>query len=451
MLDVTAASRGDESVLWDVVEEHLDELEFCIEQFESMLDHPLLTLDDLAEGPEARLLAHLDALVIGGAPVVERLLRPAMEELDPSEPARVKAVVLALAAQKEYDLLQAALFHEESGVRAAAVRACRLLDGPDVQGWALRRLTTAKNSRGRAILIDLVAAGGLESALIEESLRSDDAALVTAAARAARHGNPGACLPILESLLESQDAEVRESAMVTALSMGSLNAWAMCERLAADVKTPHALSMVLSAALGSATHHARLAEFAVRRIHGTHPIFALGFSGSPTQVPVLLALLRGSDPLAAKFAAQAFSTIAGIDLGSDAFSVPPSAASPAQEDDDARRALPPLEDEDAELVSPPEAALPDPNVEAIAQHWSNTNAHFEPRTRYEGGLKFGPESALEYLERAPLRRRHALGLAIAIRSRGRVWVDTRAFSWVQRHQLAGARALEMQTLFRPLG
>src|SRR5262245_27865605 len=80
----SASSAADERVLWDVVEEHLDEVEFGFHLLDAMSNHPRLTLADLKRYPEARLLAHLDALIVGGEAIVERVLAPAVSEADPT-------------------------------------------------------------------------------------------------------------------------------------------------------------------------------------------------------------------------------------------------------------------------------------------------------------------------------------------------------------------------------
>src|SRR5262245_29023441 len=63
-------------VLWDVVEEHLDDAAFLFEQWERALVAPDYTLSEVAERLEPRLFAHLDGLEIAGAEVVPRLLEP---------------------------------------------------------------------------------------------------------------------------------------------------------------------------------------------------------------------------------------------------------------------------------------------------------------------------------------------------------------------------------------
>src|SRR5262245_29573732 len=80
---------------WDILEEHLDEAEFLWGMWEHALRAPNYDLDEVARGPEERLLAHLDGLVAGGPAVAPRLLVPA---LDAREPHRVAAAAAALLA-----------------------------------------------------------------------------------------------------------------------------------------------------------------------------------------------------------------------------------------------------------------------------------------------------------------------------------------------------------------
>ena len=81
--------------LWDIVEEHLDEAEFLWEQWEASLVAPNYVMREVEEGPEARLMAHIDGLVVNGPLVAERLLLPTITDID-AEPTRVRAAALAL-------------------------------------------------------------------------------------------------------------------------------------------------------------------------------------------------------------------------------------------------------------------------------------------------------------------------------------------------------------------
>src|SRR6186713_3314527 len=66
-------------ILWDIYEEHLDEAAFLLTQWEDAMKSAVYALPDVIVGPEERLAAHLDALVVGGKPVAEKLLFPALE------------------------------------------------------------------------------------------------------------------------------------------------------------------------------------------------------------------------------------------------------------------------------------------------------------------------------------------------------------------------------------
>ena len=51
-------------ILWDVIEEHLDEAEFLFERWDRALFQPSFNLDELAKTFEPRLFAHIDALLL---------------------------------------------------------------------------------------------------------------------------------------------------------------------------------------------------------------------------------------------------------------------------------------------------------------------------------------------------------------------------------------------------
>ena len=73
----------DRALRLDVLERHLEEAAFLWTQWEAALGDAGYTLAEVAEGPEWRLRAHLDALLVAGRGAVPRLLLPALEEGDP--------------------------------------------------------------------------------------------------------------------------------------------------------------------------------------------------------------------------------------------------------------------------------------------------------------------------------------------------------------------------------
>ncbi len=84
----------DRSLRFDVLERHLEESAFLWTQWEAALADAGYTLAEVAEGPEWRLRAHLDALVVAGRGAVTRILLPALEE---SEPEAMRAAYILKA------------------------------------------------------------------------------------------------------------------------------------------------------------------------------------------------------------------------------------------------------------------------------------------------------------------------------------------------------------------
>jgi uncharacterized protein (TIGR02270 family) len=368
------SSIAGDCVLWDVVDEHLAEAAFGLEQFEWALDHPSRTLSELDRYPEGRLLAHIDALVVHGAPVRERLLVPELENADGDDPARVTAAALALIAQGSYDQLWPGISHDHSAVRDATVRAASLDGGPELDRWASARLASTSSATALAALLELHATRGHEPPALRKRLRSDDPALLTAALRASRWADAREYRTAVDSFLEHPEPAVSEAALVSALCLGSSRAWPVCQRTALDTEAPHPVAMAICAALGSRAHHGRLAERVAIETDRAAALFALAFSGDVRQVPLLIAHLRDENVLHAKLALQAIAAITGLDVRDDAFALPEVApeqtraadqGADASDDAEAHAALPPLDEDDldADLTPQPEDALPLPNAE----------------------------------------------------------------------------------------
>ena len=85
----------------DIYEELLSEAGFLWTQWNQALAAPDYTLDEVTRGDEARLLAALDGLLVGGAPVREKLLLPVIEAGEDTE--QMVAASWALLAAEETD------------------------------------------------------------------------------------------------------------------------------------------------------------------------------------------------------------------------------------------------------------------------------------------------------------------------------------------------------------
>lgn len=99
----------DESwISWDVTAEHLDEAESLLDTREAWLDAPHHDLAMLEGGPEQRLLAHLDALALGGPLVAQRVLLATLEDPE-QDMMKIAAATLALLESAPMDVCARAL------------------------------------------------------------------------------------------------------------------------------------------------------------------------------------------------------------------------------------------------------------------------------------------------------------------------------------------------------
>jgi len=91
-------------ILWEVVEEHLDEAEFLAEQWTAARRSPDYSLQELRDGPETRLLAHIDGLVLNGSVALERVTWPAIQG---DNPTMIAAAALAILESGDFRVLDA--------------------------------------------------------------------------------------------------------------------------------------------------------------------------------------------------------------------------------------------------------------------------------------------------------------------------------------------------------
>jgi uncharacterized protein (TIGR02270 family) len=432
-----------DDVLWDVMDEHLDESAYLCEELETQLDRSTLSLAQVEDGIEQRLLAHADALVVGGDVVAQQLLAAelAPDHDPPPEPPRATAIAFALALGQQRKLLAAGLWHSDAAVRRASVRGIELAGprarGTHLEAWAIDRFHAQRSPEERAVVLPLAAAR-LEPAVLLECLQSEHAELVAAAARVVARGPADGFTAAVERLLDHPREDVRRHALRAGLAWGSPHAWAECKQRAFVREPPEADSLTLYAALCAPAQHERLVEldasFAL--------LFALGFTGNPSVLPMLLAHVGGKDELLAKVAAQSVALITGLDFQDDAYTLPEQPEDPLEE----ASALPDLQDDDldADLVPPPEAALARPNADAIGAFWEQTRGAFSPGQRYLLGRPITPASLLDALERAKMRMRHGLASALGIRTGGHAWLDTRALVCDQRARIAALRTLPLR-------
>jgi uncharacterized protein (TIGR02270 family) len=427
-----------EPVMMDVLEEHLDEAAFLWSQWERALVSASYDMADTA-GCEERLLAHVDGLVVGGEAAVSELLLPGLET---DEPERISAAALALLAGKGKRELEEVLEVLDSGdevQRAGVGRALALSEREGLEAVLLKRLA-AEDPALRAEAFQVLAFRGVvPQETRTQWLYRDAAEPVITALRDPRPLARELAQTVLPQLLVDPRPGVREAAIMAGLVSGARAAWKACRKGVEDGGAGRRQGLVVLALGGDERDAEELAGLLRQESLRADVLWALGFSGQALAAEACLEWM-GDDKVAA-LAGEAFSAITGLKLEGE-YQKPP------KEEGDA---LAPLEEEDldADLVPGPAASLPVPVREAVERWWQKARKGFERGTRYLRGNKLDAGGLLEALGREPMRRRPALALELAIRSRGAHLLQTRAFTRRQQAELNAALAGRSQISMNP--
>ena len=378
--------------LWVVVEEHLDEAEFLWELWEHSLVAPNYTLDEVAEGPEERLMAHIDGLVVNGPLVARKLLIPALEDDDPGR-VSAAATALLLGTQREagYEAVLEVM-RDVPEQRPPLVRALCCVDLPGLL------------PRVRALLTDVDA--GLVAAAAEVlafhfepigeamglMLASDDPAVRALALRALPHEpDPRKYVRAVQAGLDELDPRIVDVAIETGVRLGLAPAWARARERCLDPGGGN--SMLLLALRGEASDRAMLVNALQDRKRRLAALWALGFLGTPEAVDASLEWLE--DTSAGPLAGEVFTAVTGVDLDDNKLSLGPDGAEEA-------------------LEHRPEDDLPRPNPMAVLQWWMKHRGEFTDGERYLAGEARSSRSLVQSLIHAPMRRRPGLILEMAL-------------------------------------
>jgi uncharacterized protein (TIGR02270 family) len=410
---------------WDIYETHLNEAAFRWSQWEAALDAPDFTLADAAE-VEERFAAHLDGLVLGGAPVARRLLEPVLAS---EEPERIVTAALALLRAGEPSgsaAVLAALPLAEPPALAALQRALELAPSSTAIPAALPSLLEKEDAPPElcVLVLDTLGAHRLATAALCTPLLSHpEPAVAAAALRAACRARLPLEPALLQRTLDSKVPDLRDAAILAGLMGGHPAAWAAC-RAAADSRTPGVrLPLLLLGLGGDERDLKRLLDLLSDETLRADVLWALGFSGRMAAADACVVLMQ-EKPVAA-LAGESFSAITGLRIEGVHATV-------KEEQEEGGG-----DDLDADLTPQPEDELPMPHPEQVAAWWREARVRLDSKQRYLAGQPFTPQVLLDALVSAPMRRRHALALELALRSRGALQVPTRAFV---EHQLAGWKA-----------
>ena len=435
--EVSAGVPRPGRILWDVIQEHLDEAVFLWRQRERGLASWEESLEEVAKGSEARLFAHVEGLVVGGAPVVRRLLLPALEGED-AERLGPAALALLGAGWDEPEprvLLLRGLIEGPQEARREIRRALELsgrsgLDallipqaargGPDAQATVLEVLATLQADPGPALPRTLAA--DAPPALWVASLRSARFAARLLAEGLVRQG------------LEHAEPSVRCAALETGLILGLRGPWHACRRLAGEPVEEGRLARLAFARGGETADNTRPSQAADDPRLRADALWALGFSGRKAAAEALMDVLLQED--GSRLVAESLATITGLELAEHLL--------PVEENDAA-----PLADEGGEegswRVPPAEGRV---QVASVAAWWREAKTRFNERERFVRGAAWSPTAVLSELARAPTYLRPVRALELAVRSRGACQVATAARASHQLHQLQAAEALRLDPIPR---
>jgi uncharacterized protein (TIGR02270 family) len=379
-------------VMIDVLEEHLEELDFLWEQRERFVFAPGWTVQDLAN-LEERAEAHLDGLRIGGEAAIE-IARPflagdekgaataaAFTFLASDDPGRAREVLAALAGAPEpaADGIRIALRHSE--VRLAEDGLYDLALGPDL--------------RLRALAADVLTFHRLRPPPEIEGLLDHEDGEVRALGFAAA-GRAGKVLTArhLEGALKDEQPHVRAAGLEAAARCGLAELPSICRRAAGGYEpVPEALEFLGVVGGPADVRHLETAmrDAAVAPV----AILAAGDLGNPALVPALLTAM--GDAGLSELAAVAFSRITGVEV--------PRLAAPATAAAGDRLA-------DTQ-------ALP-PDVDRLRAIWDSVRDRLPRAQRCERGQDLDCISLAAALRSLPLRSRRVFYLARRHRDPGGV-------------------------------
>lgn len=385
-------------MMWDIYEEHLDEAGWLWAEWESSLDSPVYSITDVAVGPEERLRAHLDGLVLGGARVAEKLLVPA---LTGDDPGTVAAAAWALAQSEHAD-------HQDKVIDAlmvggptatAVARALRLAPRADISRLIPRWGEASPTLRGHIIDIFAPREPDWVRQRVQAALLSGKLALVSAGLRAVRSLRDEVFRDHVQLSMQLDDPQGLRAALSAGLCLGLKVSWEVC-RMAAEAKDDScrfALGLLASSADPSdrAAVRAKLADPMV----ASHALWALGFSGDLEAADLMVEALDRHG----KVAGESLSAVTGLVVDGP-FRKPGESHGP-DEDEVALDDPPP--------TVRPEDALPEPQVDAIRKWWAQEREHFKPGLRYLYGHPRTPELLSTALLFAPTWRRDIFALELA--------------------------------------
>jgi uncharacterized protein (TIGR02270 family) len=411
----------------DLVDESFDEAVFLWRRWEGELSSPTRNLLEVWSWTEDRLHGALDGVRVDSEVAID-LATQALSS-DDSDRLTVAAALLASCRDHTATGMVAAALNAANGrTLATLLRALELVGSNQALRAASSVLIETPAGAGALCRLKtfLRAPPGDEMTV---AFQSGVPEAQTAAMRAARIAAPGVREKWITAGMESEDVNVRYAALESGQCLGMDRARTTATRLASQLDSSAGPYLKLLAMLGAVEEQETI--YAALRVPDLQAaaIWALGHIGTVRAVEACLAGMRHEN--LARASGEAYSWITGADLVRDGLAAK-----------EARVDAPPFEqdDLDANLVPPPEALWPLPDVEAVRRHWSGQRTAFTESVRHVHGQPVTTETLMRMVESGPMLRRPDLVFELRVKTLGKYDVEPRAFSARQRQMMASSRA-----------
>ncbi|PRQ03203.1 hypothetical protein [Enhygromyxa salina] len=421
--------------LWHILERHLEEADFLLEVWTTCLDAPDYTLDELAAGPEARVIAQLNGLAVGGAPIIDELLAPTLERepLDTSLACAAALALFEIGSVDDCSRVLKVLDRTRPGDERwlGITRGLELSERAGLDQWLIEQLGHGGASPRVAGLATAAAERGVDpGSAIAQLIENQDPHVSSAAVKLACNSSDARYLALVGPLAQAEAPEVQRAALEAGLIRGLRGAWesaiywAFTERPCPFRRD--ALSWV--AMLGDEGCQRRVLSLLGVEDLARDALWAASFGGHVAVVDAAVALL--TDDELGPLAGETLSAVAGAPTNDESLWLPNTPTSHSSE-------LPALEqDLDTDLSEDPEDRIPRPNPEALAAWWTARRNQPLNAPRLLAGQPWSPNGLVAALRAMPLRRRHAHALELRIRSHGAQRINTRSWAALQLDQLA---------------
>ena len=399
-------------IIEEIVDQHFEEAAFLWSLRDDAATASNYTLSDLAFLDE-RVEAHVDGLRIAGDYGWELC----EAGLDPEDPGTVfVATIIAFESddKKRIDLLVTASNQSRAAFRAV-VSGLGWMDVKKFNALIIG-MVSSKSRRYRRLGI---ASCGIRRinprAYLDQAVDSSDLFLKSLAFKTAGEIKRTDLLPKLQKHFQHEDHDCRFEAVRAAFLLGDHTAMDTLGSFVVS-KSKYTLSAMQIALRLANAQIARnwlktmSRDPALRRLM----LVAVGFSGDPTYIPMLLKQMEA--PEYARVAGESFSAITGVDLDLSKLSAEWPEGYEAGPNDDA-------EDDDVEMDM--DEDLPWPDASLVAQWWDQNSSSLPVGARHLAGSPVSMESCAQILKTGNQRQRQAAALEIALSSPEASYVNTK--------------------------